>query len=75
MEYAPFQQRVVEERNALEEKIRLLKAFIQTSAVFPDLPVEERGRLRIQLKLMQEYSDILFQRIDHFVVQEIAKGN
>jgi hypothetical protein len=66
MDYTASQQLVVDERNALEAKMTTLVEYIANSEEFALLPVEDRGRLRIQLSIMRQYSDILFVRIDHF---------
>jgi hypothetical protein len=61
----PFQIRVVEERNALDEKLTKLNTFI-VGDKFMDLPDEERLRLRRQASAMEEYSKILGDRIAAF---------
>jgi len=63
---APHQQRVVDEKAALDEKIALLTQFIAGSQVFGGLPLDERGRLKRQRLAMIEYSDILGERIAAF---------
>lgn len=62
----PHQQRVVEEKKELDEKLDKLKAFIETSSVFKALPADECGRLGKQFDAMAEYSSILSQRIAAF---------
>jgi len=61
----PHQQRVVDEKTALDEKNDKLKAFIMGS-VFSTLPYEERSRLDHQYDVMMEYSRILRDRIAAF---------
>lgn len=63
---APHQQRVVDEKAALDEKIALLTQFITGNPVFSSLPLDERGRLKRQRLAMIEYSDILGERIAAF---------
>ena len=62
----PHQQRVVDEKKDLDEKLDKLKAFIETSPTFKSLPADERGRLGKQYDVMAEYSSILSQRIAAF---------
>lgn len=60
------QQRVVDEKRELNEKLDKLKAFIETSSIFKSLTADERGRLGKQFDAMAEYSSILSQRISAF---------
>jgi hypothetical protein len=62
----PHQQRVVDEKKDLDEKINKLKAFIETNPTFKTLPDDERRRLGRQFDAMAEYSSILSQRIAAF---------
>jgi hypothetical protein len=62
----PHQQRVVDEKKELDDKLDKLKAFIETSPVFKSLHADERGRLGRQFDVMAEYSSILSQRIAAF---------
>ncbi|WP_321913535.1 crAss001_48 related protein [Paraburkholderia sp. J11-2] len=67
MTYAPHQQRVVDEKAELDAKIGKLAAFVHPSnAIFQDLPNAEAGRLVYQLSIMNEYSEVLGQRIANF---------
>ena len=59
------QQRVVEERAELVERLSNLYAFIE-SEKFLSLPFEERTRLVSQSEYMQRYSEVLGQRIEWF---------
>jgi len=61
----PFQQRVVDEKSALDEKIAALDAFIGTTT-FYSLPDDEHMRLSLQLSYMRNYSLILGMRIEAF---------
>lgn len=62
----PHKQRVVEEKEQLEDRLTKLTSFISTSHLFPALPKAEQKRLLRQLKVMQEYSEILSERIAAF---------
>lgn len=66
MQFAPHQQRVVEEKAELDDKLAKLKSFIDDSAIFEGLPAAEKERLVRQHSCMTEYSDILGERISHF---------
>ena len=63
------QQRVVDERDQLAEKLTRLNSFIGGDIV-KGLPVEERIRLARQAGAMKEYLDILNDRINAFPVEE-----
>ena len=65
MELQPHQQRVVEERAELEDKLGKLQAFI-TGERFATVSDAEQGRLVLQHKLMKSYALVLEQRIDAF---------
>ena len=62
----PHQQRVVDEKAELDDKIVKLDYFTQTSPHWAGLPQEEKDRLTEQLAVMQKYSDILAARIAAF---------
>ena len=64
---APHQQRVVEEKRELDEKLQKLKAFI-SSASFTTIVQDEaeRGRLVCQEEIMNDYSAVLGERIAAF---------
>lgn len=62
----PHQQRVVDEKKDLDEKLDKLKAFIEANPIFKTLPEDERGRLGHQFDAMAQYSSILSQRIAAF---------
>ena len=57
-ELAPHQQRVVVEKAELDEKRSKLAPFIH-SEIFKGLDYDEQQRLRCQVAVMQEYSEIL----------------
>ena len=61
----PHQVRVVEEKRELLTRVEALGRFLGTP-VFAGLEPGEQSRLRRQLGVMQEYADILTERIRHF---------
>lgn len=65
-ELQPHQQRVVDEKAELNEKLNKLTSFVLDSPIFKDLPQAERGRLLRQMVLMQLYSEVLADRIAAF---------
>ena len=64
-ELQPHQQRVVDEKNELDEKRSKLAAFADTE-IFNGLPKEEKDRLEHQGFHMGAYSEILGARIAAF---------
>lgn len=65
MELQPHQQRVVEEKQALDEKIEKLGAFVNDDK-FTNVETAERTRLYRQFVVMRHYSEILGERIAAF---------
>lgn len=65
--YQPHQRRVIQEKVELDEKIGRLRSFIGTE-VFDKLDEPEQWRLRRQIIAMDQYSEILRQRIAAFGV-------
>lgn len=61
----PHQQRVVEEKAELDAKRAKLDLFVYTTT-FDDLPLEERRRLNRQLTAMNDYSQVLGERLAAF---------
>jgi hypothetical protein len=61
----PYQQRVVDEKAELDERLAKLRAFIRSEA-FEDVAPAERHRLLRQRDAMTGYSFVLGQRIDAF---------
>lgn len=64
---APHQQRVVDEKRDLDEKLKKLTAFISSesfAAIVQD--ADERGRLVCQEEIMKDYSAVLAERIAEF---------
>ena len=62
-----FKQRVIDEKNELDEKLTKLAAFLPTPACL-GLPFDERVRLAQQHRLMGLYSTVLGERIEAFSV-------
>ena len=64
---APHQQRVVDEKRELDEKLQKLSAFISSKDFTTFVQNEaERGRLICQEETMRDYSAILAERIEAF---------
>ena len=64
-QYAPHQQRVIDELDELFVKTSRLKEFVK-GPVFEALKTEEQELLQQQLIVMQQYIDILNKRIALF---------
>jgi len=63
----PYQQRVVEEKAALDEKLnKLAKFVINGGDAFKMLFIAEQVRLNKQMVVMEIYSEILRDRIAAF---------
>jgi hypothetical protein len=60
------EQRVVDERKELNKKFTDLCKFIDSSAVFLNLHINERARLNKQRGIMSQYIQVLDERIDAF---------
>ena len=60
-----FQQRVVDEKCDLDEKIERLDEFLYTD-IFAKLNDGDRGLLQAQYIIMSNYSGILQSRIEGF---------
>ncbi len=61
----PHQERVVTEKNELEDKVTKLKAFF-SNPIFTKLEVAEQDRLAKQFSHMKGYLSILEERIAAF---------
>ena len=61
----PFQQRVIEEKAELDDRLEKLDAFGRTD-LFASLPDDEQRRLNLQHSLMEQYSAVLADRIAAF---------
>ena len=64
-ELQPHQQRVVTENQELDDKLMKLEAFFR-GTIYPTLSQGECDRLSRQAAAMQQYSDILGERIAAF---------
>lgn len=60
-----YQQRVVDEKNELSERLEKLRTFINSER-FLAISYKERNLLKNQRVVMQEYLEILIQRIELF---------
>lgn len=63
------EQRVVDEKNELGERLAKLTTFIESNPLFRSLDYDEQGRLKIQRFIMGEYKSVLEDRIDNFQVR------
>lgn len=61
-----WKQRVIEERDELNEKHDKLVAFIEGSSSFKMLPEEEQELLQDQEAYMEAYITVLNKRIERF---------
>ena len=66
-----YQQRVIEEKKELDEKIVKLKDFMHSddssdSKCFKDLDSVNQGLMMVQLVAMENYSNALARRIEIF---------
>lgn len=62
---APHQQRVIDEKGELDDKLTALNVFF-LSSIFAGVDPAEQFRLRLQAEYMAGYSRILAQRIAAF---------
>lgn len=62
----PHQQRVVDEKAQLDERLTKLNEFIALNPIFRDLPPAEQHRLSQQSAFMWGYSNVLAERIAAF---------
>jgi hypothetical protein len=66
-----WQARVLDEKDALLEKLEKLEKFI-TSDAFANLAHAERIRLDRQVKIMQLYDQVLYERINAFALENMG---
>lgn len=59
------QIRVVEEKQELDSRLERLQLFV-ASTKFDNVPLSEQARLKRQLSVMKEYSQVLGERIEAF---------
>ena len=57
-----FMERLIEEKNQLDEKIAKLDVFTKSDA-FNGIDNVQRGLLRVQLNAMRTYSQVLDERL------------
>lgn len=69
MTYKPHQQRVVDEKSELDDKLTKLIAFIGESPIYKTLDPVEQELLKLQGDTMGCYSDILGKRIAAFQIE------
>ena len=65
-QYAPHQQRVVDEANELREKFLKLDAFVLDNPIYQELEKEEQKDLKLQRTHMEQYMLVLERRISRF---------
>lgn len=70
MNLQPHQQRVVNERDELQTKLKALTTFIDLNATFNTLTKTEQDLLQKQEVIMRQYVSILTQRIDRFLPED-----
>lgn len=63
---SPHQQRVIDELDQLDDKIKKLNVFITENPVFNALPEQDKLALKFQRETMQTYANILLYRISRF---------
>jgi hypothetical protein len=63
---SPHQERVVQEKDELKEKVDNLGVFILDNPIYASLETEEQNRLNEQHYHMCFYLDILNERIKNF---------
>lgn len=61
-----YQKRVLDEKNALDQKLFDLGVFLNDKVCAETVPDPELKRLKRQRKIMELYSDVLMERIDAF---------
>ncbi len=61
-----YQQRVVDEKQALDIKLVALIKYLENTEKVTALPPEEHERLIRQAGIMQNYSNILYERVTAF---------
>lgn len=60
---ADFKQRIVEEKQQLDERLEKLEAFLHTGT-FDGLEERQQELLTYQADLMGKYSDVLRERLE-----------
>ena len=67
----PYQQRVIEEKSELDDKLEKLQAFLESAGFEDNLDLLNRQLLLQQFAFMLNYSAVLSRRIETF--QQITK--
>lgn len=62
----PHQQRVVDEKQELDERAAKLSDFIGNNPLFEAIDPEEQERMKLQNDIMWQLSEVLGQRISAF---------
>lgn len=70
----PHEQRVIDEKNELADRLAKLTTFIASNPLFCSLPYDEQGRMKIQRFIMGEYKAVLEDRIDNFPTETILES-
>lgn len=65
-----FQDRVVEEKRQLDDRLAKLRFFIHAKDTYAQLPQAEQMRMSEQLEVMTRYSTILGERIKNFTSEQ-----
>ena len=73
MTLQPWQERVVEEKEQLAERLNKLNAFLGSETAL-GLPFDERCLLVRQASVMKQYLDVLLDRIARFFETATTKG-
>ena len=68
MTHLPHEQRVIDEHQELHEKLSRLSVFLNTDTCLT-LPFEGRSLLLRQSKAMEEYAEVLGDRINRFMTR------
>lgn len=66
-----YQTRVITEKSELDEKRQKLQGFIDGDK-FAEVDADEQDRLERQSAIMQDYSDVLEERITAFPPEDAA---
>ena len=73
MTLQPWQERVVEEKEQLAERLNKLNAFLGSEMAL-GLPFDERCLLVRQASVMKQYLDVLLDRIARLFETATTKG-
>ena len=61
-----WQQRLLDEKEQLEQRLRKLVVFIHTDSEFKKLTEKDQNLLRKQMDIMTDYLEILKERVAAF---------